>query len=220
VLGSQASATVCELNCPPLPVSAIDTAPALLPIAIDPAAVPAAVGENVTFNAAVWPGVNTVLAPAPVTLNPVPDTSRLESVRLAFPAFIKVTPSEAALPTKTLPKSRLLTLELSSAVAASAVPLAEITSGELGASLTNDTEPAAFPAELGVNITLNVVRWPAAMLVGSAKPDVLKPAPVTIALEIVTALVPPFCKVIVCDPLVPAVTSGKLALIGVAESCG
>ena len=97
-----------------------------------------------------------MVAPAPVTLNPGPAASTLESVKLAFPAFIKVTPSEAALPTKTLPKSRLLTLWLSSAVAANAVPLTEITSGELGASLTNETEPAAFPAELGVNITLNV----------------------------------------------------------------
>ena len=99
-----------------------------------------------------------MLAPAPVTPNPGPAASTPESVRLAFPAFIRVTPSEAVVPTKTLPKSRLLTLELRSAVAASEVPVAEITSGELGASLTNETEPAAFPAELGVNITLNVVR--------------------------------------------------------------
>ena len=58
------------------------------------------------------------------------------------------------------------------------------------------------------------------MPVGSNKPEVLKPAPVTAALEIVTPLVPSFCKVMVCEPLVPAATSGKLALIGVAESCG
>ena len=58
------------------------------------------------------------------------------------------------------------------------------------------------------------------MLIGITKPDVPKPAPVTDALEIVTALVPSFCKVIVCEPLVPAVTVGKLALIGIAESCG
>jgi hypothetical protein len=58
------------------------------------------------------------------------------------------------------------------------------------------------------------------MLIGSAKPEALKPAPVTSAVEIVTALVPPFCKVIVCEPLVPAVTVGKLALMGIAESCG
>ena len=58
------------------------------------------------------------------------------------------------------------------------------------------------------------------MPIGSNKPEVLKPAPVTAALEIVTPLVPSFCKVMVCEPLVPAATSGKLALIGVAESCG
>lgn len=198
----------------------MDTAPALLLIAIDPVAVPMADGANVTFKAAVCPGINIVLAPAPLTLNPEPATSTLETVTLAFPAFIRVTPSEAVLPIKTLPKSRLLALELSKAVAASAVPLAEITSGELGALLTSEIEPVAFPAKLGVNIMLNVARWPAAMLMGSAKPEVPKPAPVTNALEIVTLAVPLFCKVIVCEPLVPAVTVGKLALIGVAESCG
>lgn len=58
------------------------------------------------------------------------------------------------------------------------------------------------------------------MLIGSAKPDVANPAPVTTVLEIVTLLVPAFCRVMVCEPLVPAVTIGKLALIGVAASCG
>lgn len=153
-------------------------------------------------------------------MNPVPATSTLEIVTLAFPAFIRVTPNDAVLPTRTLPKSRLLTLELSSAVAARAVPLAEITSGEFGASLTKEIEPVAFPAKLGVNVTLNVELWPTAMLIGSAKPDVPKPPPVTEALEIVTLAVPAFCRVIVCEPLVPVVTVGKLALVGVAESCG
>jgi hypothetical protein len=95
----------------------------------------------------------------------------------------------------------------------------EITSGELGALLVSEIDPVTFPAELGVNITLNVAFLPAAMLIGSARPDVPKPAPVTLALEMVTLPVPPFCNVIVCEPLAPVVTAGKLALIGIAESC-
>ena len=58
------------------------------------------------------------------------------------------------------------------------------------------------------------------MLIGSVRPDVANPAPATVALEIVTVPVPPFCKVIVCEPVAPMVVLGKLALKGVAESCG
>jgi hypothetical protein len=198
----------------------IDRFPAVLLIAIDPAALPVPVGANVTFSAAVCPGANTVLAPAPLALNPAPVTTTLEIVRLALPAFVSVTPCELLLPTTTLPKSRLLALALSSGVDAMAVPLAEITRGELGASLASETEPVAFPAEVGANTTLNVVFCPGAMLIGRVRPEVPNPAPATLALEIVTLAVPPFCSVIVWELLAPVVTLGNVAVSGVAESCG
>jgi hypothetical protein len=75
-----------------------------------------------------------------------------------------------------------------------------------------------LPAELGVNITLKVTFWPAAMLIGTVRPEMLNPTPVTLAREIVTLAVPGFCSVIVCE-LEPVATAGKLALMGVAESC-
>jgi hypothetical protein len=187
---------------------------------MDPTTLPVAVGANVTFSAAVCPGTNVVFAPAPLTLNPAPLTITLEIIRFVFPLFVSVAPSEVLLPTTTLPKSRLLVLEVSSAVVAVALALMEITSGELGALLVSEIDPVTFPAELGVNTTLNVAFLPAAMLIGSVRPDVPKPAPVTLALEIVTLPVPPFCNVTVCEPLAPVVTAGKLALVGIAESCG
>jgi hypothetical protein len=100
------------------------------------------------------------------------------------------------------------------------VPLVEITSGELGASLASETVPVTLPAEVGANTTLKVLIWPGPMLRGRVRPDVPNPAPATLALEIVTLAVPPFCSVMVCELLVPVVTPGKLALNGVAESCG
>jgi len=187
---------------------------------MDPTALPVADGANVTFSAAVCPGAKVVLAPAPLALNPAPVTTTLEIVTFALPAFVSVTPCELLLPTNTLPKSRLLALALSSAVAAVALPVVEITKGELGALLVSETEPVTVPAELGANTTLNVVFWPGAMLIGSVRPEILNPAPPTLALEIVTLAVPPFCRVMVCEPLAPVVTLGKLALSGVAESCG
>jgi hypothetical protein len=220
VLASQFSATVCELNCPPLPAKVIVNAPAELPIVMAPTALPVAEGANVTFSAAVCPGVNRVFATTPLAVNPAPLTTTLDIVTFALPAFVSVTPCELALPNNTLPKSRLLVLALSSAVVAVALPFVAIINGELGALLVNETEPVTFPAELGANTTLNVVFCPGAILIGSVRPEVPNPAPTTLALEIVTLAVPPFCSVIVCETLAPAVTPGKLALVGVAESCG
>src|SRR5260370_10112185 len=100
------------------------------------------------------------------------------------------------------------------------LPLLEIASGVLGAMLTSEIEPVTFPADVGANTTLNVAFWPAAMLIGSVRPEMLKPAPVTFALEIVRLALPPFCNVIVCELLEPIATAGKLALVGVAASCG
>jgi hypothetical protein len=57
------------------------------------------------------------------------------------------------------------------------------------------------------------------MFIGSTSPNVPNPAPMTFAAEIVRPAVPLFCNVMVCELLEPAATNGKLALIGVAESC-
>ena len=198
----------------------MDTAFALLAMVIVPMALPVAGARNVTFSAAVWPGVRIVFAPTPLALNPEPVTPTLEIVRFALPAFVKITPSELLEPAMTLPKSRVLTLETNRGVEATAEPVAEITSGELGALLVSETEPAALPATLGEKTTLNVLYWPGAMFVGSAKPEVENPDPLTVALEMVTVPVPVFCKVTVCDPVAPMAVPGKLALVGVAESWG
>src|SRR5260370_38969547 len=100
------------------------------------------------------------------------------------------------------------------------LPLGVIASGLLGALPQRESEPVTFPADVGANTALNVALWPAAMLIGNARPEMLKPAPVTFALEIVTLTVSPFCNVIVCELLEPMATAGKLALVGVAASCG
>lgn len=192
----------------------------MLVTAIDPAMLSVADGANITFNTALCPGVNIVFASAPFALNPAPVTSTLPSVMLTFPVFVSVTPSALRLATNTLPKFRLVVLELSDGADAMPVPLVAIANGELGASLTTEIEPAAFPADVGANTTLKAAFWPAAMLIGSVRPDVLNLAPVTFALEIITLVFPLFCNVMVCEFLEPAATSENRALIGAAESCG
>jgi len=157
---------------------------------------------------------------APLTEYPAPVTLTPEMVTFAFPAFVSVALKELLLPSNTLPKSSALVLATSSAVAAVVLPFAEITSGEFGASLVSEIDPVMFPAVVGANTTLNVVLWPAAMLAGNVSPVWLKPAPLTAICEIVTAPVPPLDNAIVCELLEPALTLGKLALLGAAASCG
>ena len=69
-----------------------------------------------------------------------------------------------------------------------------------------------------MNVTVNVLLCPAATTKGKFSPEVPKPAPATVTLEMVALAFPLFDSVIVCEVTDPAVTLGKLALAGVAES--
>jgi hypothetical protein len=61
------------------------------------------------------------------------------------------------------------------------VPAKEIVNGELGASLTSETEPLAAPADVGANTALNEDFPPTPMVSGVVMPVMLKPAPETLA---------------------------------------
>lgn len=152
------------------------------------------------------------LKPAPVALTP-------EMVSLAFPVFVRVTPSEVAVPSLTFPKLRFVGFTASSELAATPVPPKAIVSGEPGALLTSVTDPDTLPADDGVKIALNVALFPAAIVIGAVIPDVLKPAPAKAACEIVRLALPPFETVMVCELLLPTTTLPNAALDGVAAIC-
>jgi hypothetical protein len=120
-------------------------------------ALPVAEGANVTFRAAVCPGGTVVFALTPLALKPGPVAITLLMIAFALPVFVKTTPSELVPPTSTLPKSRIVVLAVSPGTEAMALPLVEIASGELGASLISEIAPVTFPAEVGANTTLKVV---------------------------------------------------------------
>jgi hypothetical protein len=86
--------------------------------------------------------------------------------------------------------------------------------------LASETEPVTLPDEVGPKTTLKVVFFPAAIVAGTVSPVMLNPVPDTVACEIVSVAVPPFVKLIVCELLLPVTTLPKLALAGLAESCG
>jgi hypothetical protein len=95
--------------------------------------------------------------------------------------FVKVTLEEPLAPTFTLPKLRLVGFAPSRKVAAAPVPLRAIANGEPGALPTKETEPDALPAAVGAKAALNVVLPPAAIVAGTVRPVMLKPAPDTVA---------------------------------------
>src|ERR1700704_6000698 len=90
---------------------------ALLLTVILPVAAPFAEGANVEVSVVVCPGAS-VRPLAPVVLNPAPATITCAIVTLEFPALVIVMFWLLLLDTFTLPKFKLLTLELSNTVAA------------------------------------------------------------------------------------------------------
>ena len=156
----------------------------------------------------------------PLTLNPAPVTVTLEMVIFEFPLFVSVAFKELVPPTFTFPNPTLVGFAPSSKVGATPIPLRGMAKGELGALLTSEAEPVTLPVEVGANTTLNVLFPPAAIVNGTVKPVMLKPVPETLAREIVTPAVPLLVNLMVCELLVPVITFPKLAVVGVAASCG
>lgn len=98
------------------------------------------------------------------------------------------------------------------------VPESATVSGEFVALLTTVTLPGRLPVEVGANVTLKEVDWPAARLNGSATPVVVKPAPLALICEMETLELPVFEIVMLCVALVPVARLPKLSNVGDAES--
>ena len=84
--------------------------------------------------------------------------------------------------------------------------------------LTSETLPDTLPAAVGANCTLKVTDCPAGRARGKISPLMLKPAPVTVACEIVKVTPPELVKVRSCKLLLLTTTLPRLALGGVTES--
>ena len=112
-------------------------------------------------------------------LNPVPVALSWLMVTLPFPVLVKVTACVLLVPTVTFPKP----IEMGEAASCRVTPVPEraIEVGELEALLMTERLPLALPPEVGANVALKLVLFPAARVRGSARP--LKPnaAPVALA---------------------------------------
>jgi hypothetical protein len=93
------------------------------------------------------------------------------------------------------------------------VPDSEMLIVGLLASLMIDMVPVTRPPTAGANSTLKVALWKGFRVRGNTSPLMLKPAPVTVACETVTLLVPIFVRVTLRVGLVPTATLPKLRLL-------
>jgi len=73
--------------------------------------------------------------------------------------------------------------------------------GEFAAVLTTDALPAAFPATVGVKMTLKLAACPADNVTRGAEPLSAKPLPATLTCEMLTAALPVFVSVTLCVAL-------------------
>ena len=99
-------------------------------------------------------------------------------------------------------------------------PETDTTAGELFALLTNETDPVTLPGVVGANLMDAVVVAPTATVFGSVSPVTLKPAPVTLAADMVTEAFPVLLSVMVLLALLPTPTWPKFQVVGEAFSIG
>jgi hypothetical protein len=207
-----------KVPCVPAPLKAIVSGEpgALLVIETLPLALPEVVGANFAVNEIFPPALMVTGTVKPLMLNPVPEALAAEIVMLAVPGFVNVIDWDPLLPTWTFPKA---TLDgFGERVPCVPVPLKAIVAGDPGALLVIEMLPVALPEVVGANCAVNEVFAPALIVVGKARPLILKPAPEALAAEIVSAALPGLVNVTLCAELPPTLTFPKATLTGLIVS--
>jgi hypothetical protein len=199
VLGVQDKLTLCCGAGIPVPVNDAATGGlvALLVNVIVAEAAPLAWGANLNVKGALWPTDRVTGKESPVNVNSGLLELTEEMVTLAPLAVIEPV-WFCVLPTVTLPK---LAVAGFTASCPGVVPVADRDTLRLG------MEPSAVSARLpltappldGVNVTLNVRLCPALSVVGTLRPLVEKPPPVTVAVAMCSGEPPELVRRSVCD---------------------
>jgi hypothetical protein len=181
-----------------------------------PVAAPLAVGANCALKDRLCPPVNVVGKDSPEIPKPVPATVARLMVTLEFPLFVSFTLCVPVCPTITLPN-----VKADGAIVKPAcvpVPVIEIASGELEASLKIVRLPFIAPADIGANCSCIVLLWPTPIVPAGFPPTTVMPAPVKAAEAIVTVPRPVLATVRLCVAVVPTATLPKLTLVTLGES--
>jgi hypothetical protein len=187
-----------------------------------PAVTPAAVGSNCTFRVTACLGFNVSGNVAPDTVYPAPLSAAELMVTGAVPVEVNVTGWVEAVFTVTSPKVRLAALTVNCGLNTTVpVPLRLTTAVLLVDELLWMVSwPVATPAAAGSNCTFRVTDSVGFNVTGNVAPDIVRPAPLSVAALIVTGAVPVEVNVTGCVDAVFTVTSPKVRLAALIVSCG
>jgi hypothetical protein len=223
LLGFQLSVTLCCGGALPVPLTAriAGEFEASLTKLRFPDAAPDADGVNVAVNDAEVPAVMVLGKLMPLTENSlfvVPIDVTVTELPLAVSVPVKLWFS----PTTTLLKV-IGFGETASCPGAAPVPLRFTDNEGFDPFDTTASDPLATPPDCGANVTLNVAPCPGLNVTGGFTPVMLKPVPVGVIEEIVTAVPPLLLSVsdsVLLDPVatLPKVRLGGFALTAPGET--
>lgn len=203
-------ATVAEGSEPP-------TSPETL---TSPDALPGFEGVNSTVKLVVWPAASVTGVVSPVTVNSEPVWVRELTVMDSFPEFFSVTACLLVAPTDVLAKEMTAGLVVKAAAEATAVPERGKACAGPGILSVKLIIPESVAAAGGVNTTLNVMLWPAAMDAVAERPLVEKPVPDILAALSVRGAFPPLEIVTGFEVVWPAIALEKVTEAGEIEKRG
>jgi len=133
------------------------------------------------------------------------------------PVLVSLSVNVKLLPTRMLPKLRLVGVEVN-APGATPVPVRAIVKLEFDASEVIVTVPVTLPPVVGANETVKVVFCDGFTVSGVVIPLSLNPVPLMLACETLTAVPPLLVRVTVTDAVEPVSTLPKASLAGFSAS--
>lgn len=151
-----------------------------------PLAAPVAVGMKFTVNGTLLPAAIVTGSESPLIVNTALFKLPAETVTLA-PLAVSVPEADPLVPTTTLPTAMVVGLTLRVPTAATPVPESGMVRVGFDAFEVTVTVPLAVPADVGVNVTVKLVLAPAVNVTGVVIVPKLKPVPLMLTPETVTA---------------------------------
>jgi hypothetical protein len=174
------------------------------------------VGVKFTEKLEEAPGVKVSGMARPDVVKVLPGKDAADTVRFAVPVFLTATACVFVTPTETFVK---LTLDGVTEIAGcTPAPESAIVAGELVALLVTVRLPVTLPTAVGAKLTLSGRLLPAAIETVPERPLTVNPVPEMLSDETLTAPVPVFVSVTVCEAELPTSVFAKLRLLVLLDS--
>jgi hypothetical protein len=125
-------------------------------------------------------------------VKPVPVTATFEISTFELPVLVSFTTCDLVSPIVTVPKFKLVALEVSVIVAATPLAVIAISSGGPGALLAIEIVPLWLPGKVGAKRAVKLTTPSGGKVDGSESPETLKPLPLVFTADTVKLDVPEF----------------------------